>query len=281
MDNIYNSMEEDEPKISLSRFAYPGTMATKKSSAISTELSSHASGSGSVADFKLPAKKLTHRFAFSDSDLGKVTKCVSCDVRWTARKTVTQKMLHIQSCAKKKGLTDETVQILLRKEIESCVSTNRGKEKEKCVDPQTLFEGVVAETAPKKKARRKEVIETVKTISRTRDIILERAKAIITPTSSSRQNDDQEYPLQTQILGASKSHCNNILPPPTQAFGNSALAQAHQTTRKLFDYEVESSDTENCLEETLSSNSPTFAPSRLGRHLNAGRPFNSSADVCE
>ncbi|KAG6880367.1 hypothetical protein C0992_007778 [Termitomyces sp. T32_za158] len=284
-DNIQNNTEEDELKISLARFAYPGTMAMKKSSITSTRLSRQASASGSVGESQLPAKKLTHRFAahFSDSNLKKVMKCVSCDISWTTRKGVTQKMIHIQSCAKKKGLTDETVQVLLRKEIESYVAdsaSHRSKETGESVDPQTLFEGVVAETAPKKKARRKEVLETVKTISRTRDTILERARAIIMTTSSSGHNDGQDSSLHTQILGASGSHDNNTLPPPTQAFGNSALAQARQTTRKLFDCDVESLDTESCLGGTPSDSS-TFAPSRLGSHLSPRRPLDLSANVCE
>ncbi|KAG6869315.1 hypothetical protein C0993_000068 [Termitomyces sp. T159_Od127] len=281
MDTIESITEEDEPKISLARFAYSGTMAKKNASIISTGLFRQAPVASSIADSQRPVKKSTHRFAahFSDSELNKVAKCVSCDVRWTARKSVIQKMLHIQSCAKKKGLTDETVQVLLRKEIESFVADNeshKGKEIGKCVDPQiqTLFEGVLAETAPKKKARRKEAIETVQTISGTRDTILERARAIIAPKSSSSKEDD-ESPLQTQVLGASGSHCNNIIPPLTQAFGKSALPQARQTTRKLFDYDVEFSDTEECFDGT-PCNSPTFAPSRLGCRLNIGRSLNSS-----
>ncbi|KAG5716685.1 hypothetical protein E4T56_gene16238 [Termitomyces sp. T112] len=272
-----SSIEEDEPKISLARFAYSGAI-TRKTSIVSTSLTRGASSASSIAETRPPPKRLAHRFVahFSDSDLGKVTTCVSCDIRWTARKTATQKMLHIQSCAKKKGLADETVRILLRKEIESCVAgtaLDKGKGKEKVVDPQTLLEEVLAETAPKRKGRRKEVGETVKTISQTRGLILERARAIIAPTSSSKHNDDQDYSsVYTQFLGTSLSHSNlNVPPPATQAFGNSALAQARQTMRKLFDYDAENEDFHN----GTPSNSPTLAPSRLGPHVNAERSFIS------
>ncbi|KAG6903496.1 hypothetical protein C0995_005519 [Termitomyces sp. Mi166 len=282
IDDAQNSTEEDEPKISLARFAYPGSMTTRKTPA-STGLTRQVSTASSSAETKPLVKRSAHRFAaqFSDSDLRNVTKCVSCDIRWTARKTAAQKMLHIQSCVKKKGLTDETVQILLRKEIEFCVgdtASHKGKGKEKAVDPQTFFEEVLAETAPKRKARRTEVRETVKTTSQTRNLILQRARAIIAPASSSQHNDAQAFPLHAQILGASESPSNDIPPYPTQAFGNSALAQARQTARKLFDYDAEEPSDNEDRHDGAPSNSSIFAPSRLGRHLNTERHLISPAN---
>ncbi|KAG6833897.1 hypothetical protein H0H87_007908 [Tephrocybe sp. NHM501043] len=283
-DKTRSDEENDEPGISLARFAYPGTAPTARP-ALSRQLSTASSSTG----IKVPStKKSTNKFAtahqFSDSEIGRVLKCVSCDIRWTARKTAAQKMLHIQSCARKTHLTAETVQVLLRKEIDSYKADtlpHKGKGNEVAPDPQTFLEDVVAEAAPRKKPRKKgdlETQETVRTVFQTRDIILDRARAVIGSLSTSGHDIIQE-PV-TRIQAGDTSRDSATL-PSTQAFGQSALAQARQGTSRLLEYDIDSEEDSDC-EHPPSTQ--TFAPSRLGAlaqvHDGASLPFTDFTAVC-
>ncbi|KAG6854859.1 hypothetical protein C0991_012049 [Blastosporella zonata] len=278
-DKTQSDDDGDDPKMSLARFAYPdATFVTRPA------LSRQASTTSSIAGGRKPppSKKPTHKFAvyFSDSELGRVLKCVSCDIRWTSRKTAAQKMLHVQSCAKKKHLTDETVRILLRKEIDSHAldtSPDKGKGKAKATEFQTFLEEVVAEAAPRKKGRRLEVQETVKTVSQTRDLILNKARAVIGSTLTSGPASDKEPHLSTQAVGVRVTDTVPLL--PTQSFGRSALAQAREMTSRLFDYDADQAfDNEDSGSE-MPANTQTFAPSRLGAQLHHAAPSEQVSSV--
>ncbi|KAG6821586.1 hypothetical protein H0H93_000095 [Arthromyces matolae] len=259
-DDTHSATEEDEPKVSLAQFAYRSTTSTNQTTTAIARpgLSRQASSASSInIDTKRP-KKRTHRFAdaFSDAELARISKCVSCDTRWTARKSVPQKMLHIHACAKKKFLSDETIKARLRKEIDSCMpesTVNKGKGK--AVEPQTFLEEMVAETIPRKKARRVEAEPTVKMLSQTRELILERAKAVISSASSS--TIDQEPLFHTQAMGSSQ-----FSPPSsTQAFGASKIGKTHLPKRTLFNHHADA--------DIAPPSPPAFAPSRLGCAMNS------------
>ncbi|KAG6830843.1 hypothetical protein H0H92_014495 [Tricholoma furcatifolium] len=263
-DDTQSNTDDEEPRMSLARFAYSGVPSAVRASSSKPSLSRQTSIVSSIAESQPPIKKPSHRFAafFSDPEIGRVTRCVCCDVRWTARKSSAQKMVHIQSCAKKKSLTDETVRVLLRKEIDAYESSAecKGKGKENATgpsNPQTFLEEVVAEAAPRKKGRRVAVGQTVKTISETRNSILERARTIIESSSPTYVDPERIHDLQDSDSGHA--------PPSTQTFGTSALAQACKTTTRLFDYDKEHDD---C---AVLSSTQTFAPSRLGALQQTGQ----------
>lgn len=203
----------------LSRYAYNGAHAS--SSSITSRASTaraHSSVPENAAIQPLPNKAIktvSHRFImFTDTALGKLMLCVSCKLAWTARKTVPQKMKHIQTCAKKKKLTDETVIFLIREELQrNPVQDSRRKGGPVVMslpEPQTLLENIVQDDAARKKGRRPKVTESVKEPTETRSDILERARLLLQSSGS-------------KILAAQPMHCPKS-PPRTQAFGESALA---------------------------------------------------------
>lgn len=266
------NVEDDEtaPKLNLARFSY------------SVLLSKHAPGKPSISrensatrtnnEPKLPPKKkLAHRFAadFSDIDLAKVMKCVSCNLHWTARKTVVQKMMHIQSCAKKNSFTDETIHILLRKEIEQAADTpeTKGKGKERATElaaPKTFFEDIVAGAAPKKKKKRPGIGESVQSITVTREVILDRARMVL-GLSDMPAGGNESYPVHTQSIAARSLPTKNSILPSTQAFAESALAQKlGQTSRSLFSTQVHSPNELSEGEDEMLPATQGFAPSKLG-----------------
>ncbi|KAG6906996.1 hypothetical protein DXG01_011013 [Tephrocybe rancida] len=225
--------EDIEPTISLARFAFNAPPLNR--SRVSHELQNNSSTRGTN---KRPVKRSTHRFAefFSDYELGRVMKCVSCDMRWTVQKTVSQKMIHIQSCAMKKALSDETIRVLLRKEIDSCVedaAPHKGKGKGQklrrtTTGPETFVQRVLAGATPRNMAHHLIVQETVKPVSQTRHLILDRARAVMGSTSISDHTIDREPTSHTEDIGV--LDLGSAALSPTQAFGHSALVQARRTT---------------------------------------------------
>ncbi|TDL29407.1 hypothetical protein BD410DRAFT_779808 [Rickenella mellea] len=159
---------------------------------------------------------------FSEIELSRLLKCISCGIKWTVRKSATQKLAHIKTCARKTHLSHETVKTLIQREINAsslsvAAGTSKGREKEKrkvkdqaSVDapPKTFLEHVVLEDSEgQKKRRRKHGPETVQSVSDTRGTILEKAKLLL-----------QTAPLPPEVE-------STLGPPMTQAFGKSNLGQ--------------------------------------------------------
>ncbi|KAH9947241.1 hypothetical protein B0H21DRAFT_822003 [Amylocystis lapponica] len=234
---LSDSDGEDINRLKLTQFAYnrPSQLSRHASSTSKSSLSQSASTTP-VED--PPAKKkavrpASHRFTsdFSDAELARILKCVSCDLAWTTRKSVVEKMKHIQTCAKKHSLTDDTVRILIRQELKNSPPVSQGKgkgkplalEPEQDAVPRTLLEDVVQDVNAKKKKRRPNVLETVKSLTETRDTILGRARQLIGDASSvpgvvtGPASETNKQPVAT----------GGWMPPPTQAFGDSALAKHH------------------------------------------------------
>jgi hypothetical protein len=133
-------------------------------------------------------------------------------------------MAHIQSCAKKQLLSGETLRVLLLQEIENVplgnITTN-GKRKE-MEAPRTFMADILDNAAPKRKVRRLSVTKTVRDVVETRDVILDKARAILGPLTS--KEDDLHS--QTLIFGPSKFVGNFAMDvPQTQPFGESALGR--------------------------------------------------------
>ncbi|KAG2108096.1 hypothetical protein BD769DRAFT_1693386, partial [Suillus cothurnatus] len=93
---------------------------------------------------------------FSHAQLASLISCVSCNLKWTSTKTASQKVIHIENCAKKKFLSDETVPMLVRKE--------------KTVDN---------EVSRTKKSRRPQILGTVRSLPETRSSIMGRVRAVL------------------------------------------------------------------------------------------------------
>lgn len=280
-----DSMPDDDkegPNLSLGRFAFKDKRATssipKPAMNVSRQMHSSSSSSSSSSALieppkptagKKPARVATHRFAddFSDDELAKLLKCVSCDTRWTTRKSATQKMKHVQTCAKKRSLTDETVRVLLRREIASApvveaVSKGKGKGKAKAsseapTEPptaETFFTDIIQDAAPKKRTKRLQITETLKDLGDTREDILAKAKAVL-----GRQN------MVTDENSALPSAVDERSLPLTQPFRQSSLGQTRQSKPTMFYGSPAATDDENSdLEDYEPPRTQAFAPSKLG-----------------
>lgn len=202
---------------------------------------------------------------FSDADLANLAKCVSCDIRWTTRKGAAQKMTHIKSCAKKRSFSDETVRILILRELENVLPPEHGKGKGKDkalpqapIARDTIFAGVVQDAAPKKRTKRAHVLETVKTPADRRESILARAKNIIGREDTHAPDEEQDFAPD---------------PPATQPFGFSNLARKQPAKPSMFFGSSGLSDAENSDQEMPLATQP-FIPSRLDK-----TPLGSSWDI--
>ncbi|KAF7301790.1 hypothetical protein MIND_00744700 [Mycena indigotica] len=225
------------PTLNIGRFAFQNTTRP-------LQQRNSASTIGSSSNSEAPAKPAARRSRkhleeISDNDLNKLSKCVSCSIPWTTRKTAAQKMIHIRSCAKKSGMTDETVVFLVRKEIENSPATGGKGNAAPLTGPSTLLEEVVRDAGPKRKGKRPLVVDVLKPVSETRNNILDRARNLLTET------DDP--PTQAAVI-----------PPTTPSLGASRLGRKQQGKVALFDDSDEESDFDP------PAATQAFAPSKLG-----------------
>ncbi|EIN10325.1 hypothetical protein PUNSTDRAFT_142372 [Punctularia strigosozonata HHB-11173 SS5] len=162
----------------------------------------------------------TPAFDIREADLKRLAACVSCQARWTIRKTPREKAKHIRACAKKNGLTDVTVNILVQQALSSSSSSSssssasspKGKEPDQAApaDPKTYLEELAGE--PKRKGGKRAAVQTTV-----------QAPAAVSATIARRA---------AALLGTGPAACPSDSnrdtagpPPPTQAFGASSLAQ--------------------------------------------------------
>ncbi|KAJ7094627.1 hypothetical protein B0H15DRAFT_830270 [Mycena belliarum] len=252
--------EEIIPMLNLAHFAFTNPRIVQHRTFSSTAGSHSSNDTRARAPTKHVAREPSTRSVadFSDTELKKLVKCVSCDIAWTARKSAAQKLVHIRTCAKKNGLTDETVRILIRKEVDAApIDAGPSKRKGKApmdepVTPATLLEDVVRDAAPKRKGKRKETVDALKSVSETRETILERARVLLDVGPFS---NEQSFVVQTQALSSTGP---TTVPEPTQAFGVSRLGQRQGSKLSLL--RKQDSDSEPELPPTTQA----FAPSKLG-----------------
>ncbi|KAL1944203.1 hypothetical protein VTO73DRAFT_3388 [Trametes versicolor] len=224
-----SSGEDEDGSLKLGRFAYIAPIRRTASKTPSpTEGGSVPPEFPVVAKAKGKAKGAAgHRFGddFSDAQLGRVLKCVSCDLAWTTRKTVAQKMKHIQTCAKKNGLSDDTVRTLLQKGLDSLPpvalmskSATPAPAPEDAA-PETLLEDLLKDTHKKKPGRRPQVLQTVKSVADTRVTILDRARSLLQSEGPSRASGSVPQGSRNMPVPAELE-----MPPATQLFSRSRVA---------------------------------------------------------
>lgn len=92
-------------------------------------------------------------------------------------------MLHVQSCAKKRLLTDETIRTLIQAELDiPTVPDNVPQQrtsKQPPGEPQTYFQDIVNAGESKRKLKRTQALQTIRNVNETRNEILERAKTFL------------------------------------------------------------------------------------------------------
>ncbi|KAI0347519.1 hypothetical protein BDW22DRAFT_1351967 [Trametopsis cervina] len=218
MQSVPQETEPDEASQRITgRFSHYAFVAPKNSTRPS------ASRAGSIVPNVAPAKHSTTRAlhaaaykfsTFSDADFMRLLKCVSCELSWTPRKTVAQKLKHIRSCARKHQLDEQIVTTLIREELVQSLSKDVDDHPTTPNEqPQTYLENIVRDEVVKKKGRRPQVQASIKELAATRQDILDRARTLLESSSTKTADEPKD-----------------ISPPPlTQAFGQSALAARFQT----------------------------------------------------
>jgi hypothetical protein len=212
------------------------------------------------------ARPAAHRFTadFTDDDLSRILKCVSCDNRWTVRKGATAKMRHIQSCAKKLNIGDDIVRALIRAELEAPEEPKPRKKPKSSGVANTLFEDALGDTT-KTKGKRKlaQRTTTLHNPAENREAILAKARSLLGEPEI--QNLSQDEGLMDR-LRKSDSTMDRIQmfdfgapPPATQEFGRSRLGK----------------QTSSAMLSVLSDGSPKMSTtSRLADATSGGRRFD-------
>ncbi|RDX55689.1 hypothetical protein OH76DRAFT_1478311 [Lentinus brumalis] len=228
------SDDEDEGPLKISRFAYTDPNAARRTASKTPSSSGRESSTPEVVSAPGKAKRVPtpplHAFAqdFTDADLSRIRRCVSCETSWTVRKSVANKMKHIEVCARKKKLTHETIRVLLRKELNNLppvASTSKLPAVPAPVAPETLLEDALKD-AQKKKGRRPQVLQTVKAVQETRSNILDRARQLLQDTRNTAHSAAAATGMAspTQVFGMSS------IADTTQVFGRSRIAVSRVQT---------------------------------------------------
>jgi hypothetical protein len=291
---------EEDNRMALNRFAYQIPSRTQSVASLSRASSIPIIDKPAIAKNKPSRSAGQHRFMadFPDAELARLVKCVCCGIGWTTRKGVAQKMIHVQSCAKKNALTDDTVKILIRQEVDKALTESRAA---KANDPEnvltlpeapkTYLDELVQGVEPKKRGRHLE-IKTVKNGIETREIILERARVILGNHAHPNAQEDGGRQFQSQEFRPSRladQFAEDTLgwseAPATQAFGESALRR-RQAPGDMFGSAVRKRtmfDTEPVSDEVagLPPSTQNFAPSKLaGLHrTSSNSAFNLQYEV--
>ncbi|KAK2466319.1 hypothetical protein APHAL10511_001961 [Amanita phalloides] len=214
-----NGALKGESVIDLRGFAYSAAQPPIKVSTTSKRQVSEAQETKTK-------KRSRMNIALDDSSsnyLAKLTKCVSCNAEWTTKKTATQKMNHIRSCARKKEFTRETLRIALLKEMENikAMATDETVGEGSDLPENTLLDNMVNAMSTRKRTYRAR--ETVESIAVTRGAILDRAKQIL---ACNAQVTEESKKMDTRDVGS--------CPLSTQKFNSSALKALCQPKAKLF-----------------------------------------------
>ncbi|KIY49345.1 hypothetical protein FISHEDRAFT_72678 [Fistulina hepatica ATCC 64428] len=250
--------EEDEFVLDIGRFAYKPPLSNFQTSFSRTASSRSMFTTSSSSTNTSRRLKNTLRLSdnFTNPEIDKVLSCVCCARSWTVRKSASQKIVHIQSCAKKNAFSGERVQELMRDAVEKAsaakgqLEKSKGKAKAKAFPlpapaPETFLENIVQGAALKKASRRKPAVETVESLASTRTLILDRARDVLR-ASSSLPSDTHAALSEARVAF-----------PATQAFNQSRLGAQHPV--KTF---VGRSGTSHIDEEPLPS-TQAFRPSRF------------------
>jgi hypothetical protein len=236
---------DTDGKADLGRFAFINSGPSMKNPSSRPGPSPKRSSTVIESSANAPPKRKTavkHQFSvdFSHVELAKLTKCVSCNAQWTTRKTAAQKIKHVQSCAKKHSFNDETIRFLIRKEIDSVVeyvgkASDKTRKRKASVPPahspvpRTFYEHVVTDAAPRKKGRRAEASESVRSVITTRNAILDRARVVLDSVSEYPTEVGISSPVQMPSIGIDSFGHGNHPTSSTQPFGQSALSKKHRT----------------------------------------------------
>lgn len=256
-----NVDSDGRPILNLDRFAFSNackqTISRKPSQSIINSQSpvpSEITGPKPLAKKKAVApRKPSYSVDFENLDITNLRKCVCCDLAWTARKTDTQKMKHIQSCGKKNNWSADIIRVLITKELGNSAKSSH---EEVQPPPTTLLAEVANEDPPRKKSRtKKPPLETIKSLADTRNDILARARFLL----------DNESPVAGPSKPAADPKPIKVQQTP-QAFGTSKLA----TRFGGLPLEMQETDVSKVYDPTMSF--PNYPQSDSSRSASPASP---------
>ncbi|KAH8106153.1 hypothetical protein BXZ70DRAFT_1037782 [Cristinia sonorae] len=240
-----DSLSDSSVKVlNLQRFAFEGPQNLRRAGSstdsrgpsVSRLEPSNKPQDSSSSNSVRSAASVGHAFTdIPDRDLARVLKCVCCGHKWTARKSIVQRMKHIQTCGKKLKYTNDTMKAMLRKEIENSPpvktkSKTKASDVEKEEAPRTLLEdAVVNDATDKRRGRRPLAKETVMSITDTRSDIIARARLLLSDKTTTGNSPTIESRCKSSEASELAADGGESMPhPSTQPFGDSALARMFQ-----------------------------------------------------
>ncbi|THH15374.1 hypothetical protein EW146_g5092 [Bondarzewia mesenterica] len=263
---------EDVFRAKLGHFAYETASKSGRLIPVSHATSTNTDSGSNVStkSKRTGATKTRLVVNIPDSDLSALLKCVSCDISWTTRKSVAQKVKHIQACYKKKGLTEETLNYLILQELDR---TRRTMEEEKTKAasladvPRTYLEGIVDEAGPKKKGKATccssvllKVPQVVRAPEQTQTFGPSRLGAVVHLHSPA--DGESRRSIQSVELCAIGSASSDEGPVGTQAYAPSKIAaRRHVGTESFTSQHGKSSNALSGDVSTISILSPSSSSS--------------------
>jgi hypothetical protein len=149
----------------------------------------------------------------SRAEVEHLDHCVSCGAPWIIKRTASQKLFHIEKCAKKRDLSLQTIRSLLSK-VKHTPGVKDDAREQGTIPTRSLLDHLLGEKKPAAK-RRRDGVENVSVLD------TEQAQTIL------------RNKVQTIYTVAESSDENSLPPPATQAFTTSKLAQRFRTTKSV------------------------------------------------
>lgn len=213
----HQTLAATDTALNLRRFAFGMPKNGIIDTASSRDLPTRSASSTSLLPGKLSRSKSSadgnsQYLGFSQNQISLLLACVSCDAKWTSRKSTPQKIVHMKGCAKNGRLTEETMTTLLDRALAHASRTQSGKKAKRPFPEETtktLLQDVVQGSGASKKSCKRKVDETIRRVTDTRDEILDRARAML-----DGHNTEDQTPPATQHF--SKSRVAPASAPPEQ-----------------------------------------------------------------
>ena len=145
---------EELPRSSLNKFAFrvPLSRGTVRSTPrILPESESNESTRGTVIRNRKRAR--LSAIGVSENTMSKLQRCVCCEGQWKIKKSIYEKLNHIEACAKQHAHTLEMVSILIKRELKMTVETSK---QENTDLPRSHLEEVVQDVSKRKSRSKKE-----------------------------------------------------------------------------------------------------------------------------
>lgn len=192
--------DSEESLPDLSRFAWRGQVRTAASMLPRAAPAEVAESSSVITTTKPQSRSVnTTNYSFTDNQLRPLTRCVACNSGWTTRKSVAKKLQHIRVCQRKNAFSDDTMRLLIQKQLEQDTAAKPWHSTED--DPERedvdglLMDQIVRSTFPKHRNRREVAASTILPVDEQHEIFSKRAGHFLSALPD--EEDGNAPPTQT------------------------------------------------------------------------------------